>query len=145
MKTMASLSDRVADKLNDLKEVSVVNDQIGRLSFTNDIASAIVFLLGYREDDLEPSHPAPYGIYNVTSSGKPVSWAEIARSIFKQRNNNEEAIRSVSTEAYYSSSQNTVAPRPHFSTLNLSKIKSLGWTPSNWEDRLRSYLTDLYM
>ena len=145
VKTMASLSDRVADKLDNLKEVSVVNDQIGRLSFTNDIASAIVFLLGYREDDLEPSHPAPYGIYNVTSSGKPVSWAEIARSIFKQRNNNEEAIRFVSTEAYYFVSQNAVAPRPHFSTLNLSKIKSLGWTPSNWEDRLRSYLTDLYM
>ena len=51
---MASLADRGI-------EPSVVNDQIGRLSFTEDIAAGIRHLLESR---------AAYGTYNLSNDGR---------------------------------------------------------------------------
>ena len=69
VKTMAALSDRVADPGDALGRVTVVDDQIGRLTFTADMARAIFHLL---------DSSAPYGTYNCTGSGEPASWAEVA-------------------------------------------------------------------
>lgn len=60
--TMASLAERGID-------TAVVDDQIGRLTFTTDLAAAI--------DHLLTARPAA-GTYNVTCEGEPVSWARIA-------------------------------------------------------------------
>ena len=57
VKTMMGLSDRVA--AGEIPQVTVVDDQVGRLSFTRDMAEGIFWLLGYREGDVEPSSPAP--------------------------------------------------------------------------------------
>ena len=45
VKTMMALSDRVADARDGLDEVTVVDDQYGRLTFTRDMAEAIFHLL----------------------------------------------------------------------------------------------------
>lgn len=50
---------------------SVVNDQIGRLTFTRDLAAGIKHLLETK---------APHGTYNLTNEGESVSWADIART-----------------------------------------------------------------
>lgn len=50
-------------------EPNVVNDQFGRLSFTDTIAAGIDHLL---------ATDAPAGTYNLTNAGDPASWADIA-------------------------------------------------------------------
>lgn len=68
-KNMMGLSNRVA--AGGIPQVTVVDDQACRLSFTRDMAEGIFWLPGYREGDMEPSKPVPYGAYNLTGSGQP--------------------------------------------------------------------------
>ena len=77
VKTMKGLSDRVADPEDGLEQVTVVDDQLGRLTFTRDMAEAIFHVLG--------TH-APYGTYDCTGSGTVKSWADIARAVFEAAN-----------------------------------------------------------
>ena len=139
VKTMKALSDRCADPEDALVEVAVVDDQLGRLTFTDDMAKAIFHLLGYREGELEPSAPAAYGTYNCTGSGRVVSWAEIAREVFDLINGNGGCVRPVSTAEYYASAQGPIAPRPEHSALDLSKLEAEGFHMPDWELSLRGY------
>ena len=50
---------------------AVVDDQIGRPTFAADLAAGIVALLD-----------APAGVYHLTNTGEPASWAEVARATF---------------------------------------------------------------
>ena len=122
VRTMASLADRGIDP-------SVVNDQIGRLSFTEDIAAGIAHLLGTR--------PA-YGVYNLTNEGAAMSWADIAKLVYAGTGHDAERVNGVSTEEYFSGK--SVAPRPLNSTLSLDKIEASGFTPREAREALRAYL-----
>ena len=108
---------------------SVVDDQVGRLTFTKQLVAAIDFLL---------SNDAPYGTYNVTNSGKNASWAEIAQEVYKLARLPVKVTR-VSTAEYYKD-KTGIAPRPLKSTLDLSKITSLGFEPEDWRDDLATYI-----
>lgn len=134
VKTMAALSDRVANPHDDLQQVTVVNDQYGRLTFTQDIAAAILHLLKAK---------APYGTYDCTGSGATKTWADIAATVFRLRNGNAEKVIPVSTAAYYEAAAGPVAPRPTHSTLDLTKLKSTGFAIPDWEQELQSYLQEL--
>lgn len=81
---------------------------MGRLTFTETMAGAIFHLLGYREGDMEPTAPAPYGLYNCTNSGDAASWAKIAAAVFDRANGNGGRVVPVSTADYYAN-----AARPH--------------------------------
>lgn len=140
VKTMKSLSDRVA--AGELEQVTVVDDQLGRLTFTRDMAQAAFWLLGYREGDFEPSEPAPYGTYNMTGSGATKSWADIAKAVFERANGNAGKVVPVSTEQYYANAQGPIAPRPHYSTLALEKLEATGFTVPDWEESLSAYLSN---
>ena len=131
VKTMAALSDRCADPDDSLSQVTVVDDQLGRLTFTKDMAAAIFHLLD--------THAA-YGTYGCTGSGAVRSWADIARAVFQRRNGNADAVIPVTTEEYYASAKGPVAPRPHHSTLSLSKLESTGFRMPDWEEELREYM-----
>jgi dTDP-4-dehydrorhamnose 3,5-epimerase len=122
VKTMASLAQRGISP-------SVVNDQIGRLSFTKDIAAGIKHLLDAKAD---------YGVYNLSNEGKPQSWADIAADVFELSGSNRDAVTGVSTEEYFSGK--AAAPRPLSSTLSLAKIKSTGFEPASSSNRLAEYL-----
>ena len=134
VRTMAGLSRRCADPADSLERVTVVDDQVGRLTFTCDMAEAIFHLL---------DSGAPYGTYNVTSSGRAVSWAQIARKVFELTCGNGDAVEPVSTAEYYENAGGPVAPRPHWSTLDLAKIESTGFSPRDWEDELAEYVAGL--
>lgn len=141
--TMKSLSDRVADPADALDKVTVVDDQLGRLTFTRDMAEGIFWLLGYREGDVEPSSPCPHGTYDITGSGPVESWAQIAARVFDLANGNGERVVPVSTAEYYASAGGPVAPRPEHSALDLSKIRAAGYAPRDWTESLSEYLEHL--
>lgn len=131
VKTMMNLSQRVADVQDSLQTVMVVNDQYGRLTFTDDMVAAIFHLLDHR---------LPYGAYNLTGSGPVASWADIAEEIFDRTCGNGSAVRPVSTHEYYSSSRVPAAPRPVNSALDLRKIQKTGFSPKDWESSLQLYI-----
>lgn len=129
VRTMWGLSDRVA--AGELSRVTVVDDQEGRLTFADQMAAAIMHLLGCR---------APYGTYDCTGSGAVRTWADIARATFDAANGNGGAVVPVSTAEYYANAAGPVAPRPAHSALDLSKLEAAGFTPRDWEDELAEYL-----
>ncbi len=140
VRTMAALSDRCADPDDGLSQVAVVNDQLGRLTFARDMAEGILWLLGYREGDREPSEPAAYGTYNLTGSGRVASWYDVAARVFGLRNGNAGAVRPISTAEYYAGAKGPVSPRPAHSALDLSKLEGAGFAPRDWEEELMGYL-----
>ena len=132
--TMRGLARRCADSSDALERVTVVDDQLGRLTFTDQMAEGIFALLDAR---------APYGTYNLTGSGRVASWAQIAREVFDRTRGNGDAVVPVTTVEYYASAAGPVAPRPVHSDLDLSKIREVGFSPRDWEDELREYLSNL--
>ena len=134
VKTMRALSDRVADPEDGLTQVTVVDDQLGRLTFTRDMAEAIFHVLG--------SH-APYGTYDCTGSGAVKSWADIARAVFEAANGNGDRVVPVSTADYYAGAAGPVAPRPVHSALDLSRLEAAGFRMPDWEEELGEYLKTL--
>ena len=76
---------------------SVVNDQIGRLTFTDTLARGIKHLLETN---------APYGTYNLTNEGQPTSWAEIAKIVFEKSGKSPSDIQPVSTAEYFTDKPN---------------------------------------
>lgn len=134
VKTMAALSDRCADPGDSLSQVTVVDDQLGRLTFTRDMAAAIFHLLD--------THAA-YGTYGCTGSGAVRSWADIAKVCFDAANGNGDRVVPVSTAGYYASAEGPVAPRPVHSALDLSKLEAAGFRMPDWEESLQQYLGEV--
>lgn len=109
---------------------TVVKDQIGRLTFADDIARGIKHLL---------ETGAPFGTYNLTGDGPSTSWANIAREVFKITGHKAEDVSPVTTSKYYKG-KTGIAPRPLHSTLDLNKIESTNFTPRKWKPALKAYL-----
>jgi len=128
---MAALSARCADASDKLDQVTVVDDQLGRLTFTDQMAEGILHLLD--------AH-VPYGTYDLTGSGAIKNWQEIAARVFDLTNGNAEKVLPVSTQEYYATAQGPIAPRPHFSALSLDKIEATGFSPRDWEEELDEYV-----
>ncbi len=122
VRTMATLAERGIDP-------SVVNDQHGRLSFTEDIASGIVHLLSTRPG---------FGVYNLTNEGPVMSWHEIASLVYAGTGHEATRVSGVSTAEYFAGK--SVAPRPLNSTLALDKIEATGFTPRDAREALTAYL-----
>ena len=134
VRTMAALSGRCGDPEDELGEVAVVNDQIGRLTFADDLARTVLHLL---EAD------APYGTYNLTCSGDSASWADVAREVFELCNGNVSAVRPVATDDYHACAKGPIAPRPVCSTLNLGKLEEVGVFLPDWKQSLIGYVHSL--
>ncbi|WP_193598473.1 sugar nucleotide-binding protein [Microbacterium sp. YJN-G] len=127
VRTMHSLAERGIDP-------RVVDDQIGRLTFTADIADAIVHLY--------ETH-APYGVYNVTGAGEPKSWATIAEEVFRLAGHDPKRVTGVSTDDYFASATGPIAPRPRNSVLDLTKVMATGFSPTAVDESLRAYVNEL--
>jgi dTDP-4-dehydrorhamnose 3,5-epimerase len=123
VRTMQSLAER------DIQP-EVVNDQIGRLTFAEDLARGIKHLLETK---------AAFGTYNLTNEGESVSWAEIAKEVYELAGKTRDDVTPVTTKHYYED-KDGIAPRPLQSTLDLGKIKATGFTPREWKQALREYL-----
>jgi dTDP-4-dehydrorhamnose 3,5-epimerase len=110
-------------------EPTVVGDQIGRLTFTEDLVAAIIHLR---------NSGAPYGTYNVTNAGQPGSWADVARRVYAHAGRPASDVTDTTTEEYFAGKQ--AAPRPLNSVLDLAKLEATGFTPRDQWDALETYL-----
>ena len=126
VRTMNNLADKGVDP-------KVVDDQYGRLTFASEISRAIEFILS---NDVEP------GTYNLSNSGKVVSWAEIAKEVFRLSGHDEERVSPIPTVEYMRGKL-PFAPRPTHSDMDLSKIKAAGFTSLDYQPLLESYIKEL--
>jgi dTDP-4-dehydrorhamnose 3,5-epimerase len=107
---------------------TVVADQIGRPTFADDIADAIVHLLAI----------GATGTFNVTGGGEPASWADVARAVFAQLR--PDLTVGDTTTAEYFADKPGAAPRPANSVLDLTKAEAAGVRCPDWRQRLADYL-----
>lgn len=122
--TMRGLAERGVDP-------RVVDDQVGRLTFADELARGIRHLLRTR--------PA-YGVYNLSGAGEAMSWARIAREVFTLTGHDPSRVTPVTTEEYTAGAAGPIAPRPRRSILDLTKIEATGFTPRDALASLRERL-----
>ena len=107
----------------------VVDDQIGRPTFTNELARSLNHLLEKKAD---------FGVYNMTNEGDPISWADLARQIFISASLDVN-VTNTSTQEYFADKPES-AKRPANSLFDLSKLEATGFTPRNWREDLDHYV-----
>jgi dTDP-4-dehydrorhamnose reductase/dTDP-4-dehydrorhamnose 3,5-epimerase len=125
VRTLARLADEGASP-------SVVSDDLGRLTFADEIARATRHLL---END------AAYGVYHVSNGGPPMSWAEVAREVFRLRERDPADVRPVTGDEY--AAGRAAAPRPASSVLALGKLAATGFDPVDAREALAGYVASL--
>ena len=125
VRTMIGLADKNISP-------TVVDDQIGRLTFTAELVRAIDHLLTSEQK-------LPYGTYNVSNCGPSVSWADITRKIFALLKRDDLSVTNVTTAKYYKNKKG-IAPRPLNSTLSMDKIQATGFKSRDWQNELQSYI-----
>ena len=114
------------------QQLKVVNDQIGRPTFANDLANFIMELVNRTREWSNGT-----SIYHFSNSGQ-CSWADFAREIFKIQKLNVEVDNCDSTTFLIK------AQRPHFSVLDLGKIqRDFGVVPRPWQKALDACLKQL--
>ncbi|MFB8386200.1 sugar nucleotide-binding protein [Microbacterium sp. NPDC055910] len=124
VRTMASLAEHGIDP-------DVVDDQVGRLTSTDDIAVGIHHLL---------TTGAPFGTYNLTGGGEPMSWADVARGVYELTGHDPARVTGVPTEQYFRGVAAPVAPRPRNCVLDLTKITAAGFAPTDSMKILAAHL-----
>lgn len=113
---------------NERGAVSVVDDQIGQVTYTYDLARLVVDMIQTEE----------YGTYHATNSGDYISWYDFAKEIFKQ------AHMEVSVTPVDSTAFPAKATRPKNSRMNQTELDSHGFTRlPDWKDALARYLNVL--
>ncbi len=109
---------------------TVVDDQVGRLSFASELSRAAKHLL---------TSGAAYGTYNLSNGGEPTTWAGVAKRVFELSGRSADDVTGVTTEEYFAGKD--LAPRPLRSVMDLSKIEATGFVPEDQLDALRRYLS----
>ncbi|APT83891.1 sugar nucleotide-binding protein [Corynebacterium aquilae] len=119
VRTMATLANKGV-------EPNVVNDQIGRLTFADELARAIAHLIAIDA----------HGTYNVSNGGQPGSWADVADIVYAHYG--KAPVNRITTAEYP-----TPATRPLNSVMTLDKLTATGFTPRDWREQLAEYLKEL--
>ncbi|SDE19444.1 sugar nucleotide-binding protein [Nocardioides lianchengensis] len=109
---------------------SVVDDQLGRLTFTTELTRATKHLLDVG---------AAFGTYNLSNGGKVTSWHEIAAEVYRLSGRSSDDVSPTSTAEYTAGKD--MAPRPTNSVLDLAKIEATGFVPEDAFTALARYCT----
>lgn len=126
VKTMTQLAELRIDP-------KVVNDQFGRLSFTQEIVRAADHLLKTKSIT---------GTYNVTNSGKIKSWGEIAADTFELADFGRNRVTFITTDEYKAGKE-IFAPRPIHSDMDLTKLQATGFVSRDYGPMLDEYVRSL--
>jgi dTDP-4-dehydrorhamnose reductase len=108
----------------------VVADQVGRLTFADDLAAGILTLL---------ATGAVSGVYNITNTGDPASWADVARATFEFAGYPPSRVTGTTTDRYFADKPDA-ARRPQNSVLDLDKARSVGVVLPPWRESLATYV-----
>lgn len=120
------------------EQFGVVCDQFGRPTFCDDLAQALLALLG-----LMPSTPkmCASGVYHFANTGA-ISWYDFAQAILARAKAQNLALTCKRIQAIGTQDYPTPAQRPAYSVLCTDKIaQSLGRAPRTWDKALSAYLT----
>jgi dTDP-4-dehydrorhamnose reductase len=109
---------------------TVVADQIGRPTFADDLARGVLRLL---------DGAAPYGTYNLTNTGEPASWADVARAAFELTGHSPATVTDTTTAEYFATRPEG-AQRPLNSVLALDKAAAAGVELPDWRESLADYV-----
>ncbi|MFC6260657.1 dTDP-4-dehydrorhamnose reductase [Levilactobacillus fujinensis] len=102
-------------------ELSVVNDQVGRPTWTKTLAEFMMYCVNER---------VAYGLYQLSNEGS-CSWYEFACEILKNQD--------VKVNAVDSTQFPQKAYRPKHSVMNLDKAKATGFKIISWQDALHAF------
>lgn len=103
-------------------QLTVVNDQFGRPTWTRTLAEFITFII---------KEKAEYGIYHLSNENS-CSWFEFAKEILKDAD--------VEVLPVDSSQFPQKAKRPQYSVMDLSKAEALGFSIPTWQEALADML-----
>jgi dTDP-4-dehydrorhamnose reductase len=106
----------------DRDELRVVDDQVGRPTYTAHLADALV----------ELARGEAYGIHHVAGGGEPCSWFEFARAIFQEAGV-DVRVAPCTTEEFP-----RPAPRPAYSVLDSERPDPVSLP--DWRTGLSAYL-----
>ncbi len=127
MKTMLSLAES-------RDEISVVDDQRGRPTWSRDVALAALAAVRLVEDGGAP------GLYHAAGADD-ASWADLAEALFtlsRDAGGPSARVRRITTADYP-----TAAARSAYSSLDSSKLAAASsWRPSPWRQSAAAALTD---
>ena len=119
-------------------ELRVVADQIGRPTYTGDLADAALALAG-----LAGRAPAAGGIYHFANAGI-VSWHELAVRVREHLVELGRPVKASRVMAITTAEFPRPAPRPAYSVLDTSRIEAaLGRAPRSFDEPLSSFLATL--
>lgn len=107
----------------------VVDDQVGRPTFTSDLADFLVHLLKQNAD---------YGIYHFSNTGPAVSWFDLAQEVYERLGYDQTRVKAVRSSDYFSGKR--AAPRPQRSVFDVSKAEATGFKIRTWDVALAAYL-----
>ena len=113
----------------DHKQISVINDQIGRPTYTTDLVNVIKTML----------YSDKFGIYHCSNSGDYISWYDYCKQIYEYMNIHDVIVNPIDSESY-----NAKVIRPKNSRLDISKLEDLNITMPDWRDSLKIYLNLKY-
>lgn len=127
-----SFPKAILRQAGEVKSLSVVNDQIGRPTYTWDVAQAILKLLRDKKDHVWAKSREVFHLGNEGTT----SWADLARFILKASK-----ISDVKVEDISSGQLKRAARRPLNSVLSLEKSREvLGLELRPWEDAVLEFL-----
>ncbi|CAH0416497.1 dTDP-4-dehydrorhamnose reductase [Periweissella fabaria] len=106
-------------------KLTVVNDQVGRPTWTRTLAEFMLYLIEIKAD---------LGIYNL-SNDETATWFEFASEILKDT--------PVEIVPVSSADFPQKAYRPKHSVMSLDKSKALGFDIPSWRDALQEFLSEI--
>ena len=116
------------NKLHQEKNISVVYDQVNRLTYAHDLASALLSLICHE------------GIYHFANVGI-VSRYDIALKMWQLLQEKGKKLVCEEITKVPASTFPSLAPRPRFSVLDTQKIERLaGITPRSWQEALKEFI-----
>ena len=106
-------------------ELTVVDDQIGRPTWTRTLADFMLYAV---------QHRIPYGTYQLSNDGS-CSWYDFASAILQDK---DVKVKPVTSAEYPQK-----AYRPRHSIMSLGKVKATGFKIISWQEALGQFITEI--
>jgi len=117
--------------MNEREEVKVVNDQRGSPTWTHDLASVVLAVIG---------KDIPFGVYHYTDEGN-ITWFDFAKEIYRLGREYGRITRQCTIAPCTSAEFPAKVKRPPYSVLDKSKIiAALGINNPAWDNSLKEFV-----